>query len=237
MSVERAGAVGTGTGRGARKLVIFGVSNFLSDIFDAALATGLRPSKIVLHLPEAGGERNIGVAERLRRLAELGPKPDVQPLSEFEPGDRESYILGPTDPAREGLAIEITKRFNIRFCNLIHPTAYVSPLASMGHGVFVGAGAVIAAGVRLKDHVLINRGATIGHDTEIESYSRVQPGATICGLIRIGRKVTVGAGATVIERLTIGDGAFIGAGVVVTGDVAPGTRVLGARAIRPPRPR
>lgn len=214
----------------AKKLVIFGASNFVSDIFDAALGAGLAPSKVVLDLPEPGGERNVALSERIRRLAEIGPRPEVLQLSEFEPEDGESYILGPTTPTRQALADEVVKRFHVSFCNLIHPTAYVSPLASMGHGVFIGAGSVIAPGARLGDHVVVNRGATIGHDTEVESYSRVQPGATICSLTGIGSKVTVGAGATLIERLRIGDGAYIAAGAVVIDDVEPWTLMVGVPA-------
>jgi sugar O-acyltransferase (sialic acid O-acetyltransferase NeuD family) len=214
----------------AKKLVIFGASNFVSDIFDAALATGLTPSKVVLHLPESRGERNIAISERISRLAKMGPRPEVQQLSQFEPGNDELYILGPTTPTRQALADEVVQRFHISFCSLIHPTAYVSPLAAVGQGVFIGAGSVIAPGARLGDHVVVNRGATIGHDTEIEDYSRVQPGATICSLTWIGRKVTVGAGATLIERLRIGDGAYISAGAVVIDDVQPWALMVGVPA-------
>ncbi len=215
------------------RLVVFGASNFLSDIFDAALASGLLPSKVVLHLPETAGTRDRPVAHRLERLAALGVQVTVEQLDAFEPGDGELYILGPTTPTRHVLVDAIARRHAIEYCNLVHPTAYVSPLAMLGHGVFVGAQAVIAAGVWCHDHVVVNRGATIGHDTEIASFSRVQPGATVCSLSTIGARVTIGAGATLIERLCIGDDAFIGAGAVVLGDVAPATVVVGvpARAI------
>jgi len=212
------------------RLVVFGATNFLSDIFDASLALGLAPGKVVLHLPESTGERDLPVAERVKRLAALGVIVKVQKLEEFEPGENEVYILGPTTPTRQGLVDEIARRFPIDFCTLIHPTAYVSPLASLGKGVFVGAMSAIAAGVRCHDHVFINRGVTIGHDTEIDSFSRVQPGATVCSLCKIGQKVTIGAGATLIDRLIVGSGAFVGAGAVVTRDVPPSTVVVGVPA-------
>lgn len=215
------------------RLVVFGASNFLSDIFDAALALEMVPSKVVLHLPESTGVRDRPIAHRIEGLAALGVQVTVEQLETFEPTAGEVYILGPTTPTRHALVDAIAHRHAIQFCTLVHPTAYVSPLAELGHGVFVGARAVIAAGVRCHDHVVINRGATIGHDTEIESYSRVQPGATVCSLSSIGARVTIGAGATLIERLHIGNDAFIGAGAVVLDDVAPGTVVVGvpARAI------
>jgi sugar O-acyltransferase (sialic acid O-acetyltransferase NeuD family) len=216
------------------KLVVFGASNFLSDIFDASIALGLTPSKIVMHLPESTGERDIPVAERVRRLAAIGVDVKVQRIAEFEPEDNERYILGPTTPTRQMLVEEISLRFRLEFCTLVHPTAYVSPLAAIGPGTFVGAKSVLAAGVRCHDHVFINRGVTIGHDTEIESFSRLQPGATVCSLSKIGKKVTIGAGATLVDRLRVGSGAFVGAGAVVVEDVPNSTLVVGvpARAIR-----
>jgi sugar O-acyltransferase (sialic acid O-acetyltransferase NeuD family) len=210
-----------------RRLVIFGASNILSDLFDCALANGLVPAKVVLHLPESTGERDLPLAARIAALKRLCELPLVETLDAFHPAADELYILGPTTPARENLVMELERRFALRYHTLIHPSAYVSPLAQLGHGVFVGANSVIGPGASLDDHVFVNRGVTIGHDTQVGSYSRIQPGADLGGLSRIGRGVTIAIGATVLERLVVGDGAFIGAGAVVTADVAGKTLVVG----------
>jgi sugar O-acyltransferase (sialic acid O-acetyltransferase NeuD family) len=214
----------------SRRLVILGASNIVSDLFDCALANDLPPAKVVLHWPEAVGERDIPLAARIAALEGLCAPPCVEMLDDFHPCAGELYLLGPTAPARDGLAAEIERRFGLRYHSLIHPAAYVSPLAQLGEGVFVGASSVIGPGVRLGDHVFVNRGVTIGHDTQIGSFSRVQPGANLGGLSRIGSGVTIAIGATVLERLVIGDGAFVGAGAVVTKDVADGVRVFGGPA-------
>jgi len=213
-----------------KSLVIFGTSNILSDLFDCALANQLSVGKIVLHLAEEIGERDRSLADRLSDLGAMGTLPIVVPLDEFTPADNEVYILGPTTPTRAVLAAEVQKRFAIKFTQLVHPSAYVSPLASLGDGVFVGANSVIGPGVKLADHVFVNRGVTIGHDTSIGSFSRIQPGSNLGGLSRIGSGVTVGIGATLIERLVVGDDAFIGAGAVVTADVATSVLVVGIPA-------
>ncbi|MCX7145157.1 MAG: acetyltransferase [Sulfuritalea sp.] len=213
-----------------RRLVIFGASNIVSDLFDCALANGLVPVKVVLHLPESTGARDISLATRIAALKGLCEPPQVQRLDDFQPGADELYLLGPTTPTRVNLAAELERRFGLGYHTLIHPTAYVSPLAKLGQGVFVGANSVIGPGARLGDHVFVNRGVTIGHDTHIGSFSRIQPGANLGGLSRIGRGVTVAIGATLLERLVIGDGAFVGAGAVATEDVAEGVLVLGIPA-------
>jgi sugar O-acyltransferase (sialic acid O-acetyltransferase NeuD family) len=213
----------------AKQLVIFGTSNMLSDIFDCALANGLQLKKVVVHLPEQAGERDLSVAERIRALQGICDPPSVEQLRDFQPQAGEVYLLGPTTPTRAVLAQELEK-FGIAFHTLIHPTAYVSPLAVLGQGIFIGANSVIAPGVRLADHVFVNRGVTIGHDTRIESFSRIQPGSNLGSLCRIGRGVTIGIGATVRERLYIGDNAVIGAGAVALEDIPPNVLVAGIPA-------
>ena len=213
-----------------RRLVIFGASNILSDLFDCALAKGVVPVKVVLHLPESAGERDIPLATRVAALRGLCAPPRVEMLDDFQPGADEVYLLGPTTPTRVNLAAELERRFGLRYHTLIHPTAWVSPLAQLGQGGFVGANSVIGPGACLGEHVFVNRGVTIGHDTHIGSFSRIQPGANLGGLSRIGRGVTVAIGATLLERLVIGNGAFIGAGAVVTEDVADDVLVFGIPA-------
>jgi sugar O-acyltransferase (sialic acid O-acetyltransferase NeuD family) len=220
------------TGHGEKRLVIFGASNILSDLFDCALANGLVPVKVVLHHPEDTDERSVPVADRAARLAPLCAPPSIIRLSEFEPGSDEVYLLGPTTPTRCELAGILTGRFNIAFHTLVHPTAYVSPLATLGAGTFVGARSVIAAGAELGEHVFVNRGVTIGHDTHIGAFSRIQPGSALGGLSKIGRGVTIGIGATLIERLVVGDNAVIGAGSTVLKDVPANVVVVGTPAER-----
>ena len=214
----------------ATPLVVFGASNFVSDVFDAAMALGLVPRCVVLHLPESRGDRDVPLSERVAALAAHGVKIAIQSMQEFEARDGDAYFLGPTTPARRVLVEEVRQRFGIRFRSLVHPAAYVSPLATIGEGVFIGANAVVAAGARCHDFSLLNRGATVGHDTELGAYSRVQPGATVCSLSRVGTAVTIGAGATLVERLRIGDSAYVAAGAVVVNDVEPGTLVAGVPA-------
>jgi sugar O-acyltransferase (sialic acid O-acetyltransferase NeuD family) len=213
-----------------RRLVIFGASNIVSDLFECALANGLVPAKVVLHLPEPGGDRDIPVAQRAARLAPFCAPPVIQLLDEFEPGPDEVYMLGPTTPTRATLAALLTERFRLQFHSLVHPTAYVSPLATFGRGVFVGANSAIASGATLGEHVFVNRGATIGHDTTIGAFSRIQPGSNLGGLSRLGRGVTVGIGATLLERLVIGDNAVIAAGAAVLDDVPENALVAGVPA-------
>lgn len=215
----------------AKKLVIIGNSNILSDLFDCALAQEIVVSKIVLHEPEdLNMPRSIPLAERLSQWRRWYPDIKVIKFDEFYPDSDEQYILGPTTPLRRQITTQLDARFTLQFCTLIHPRAYVSPLADVAPGVFIGANSVIAPGVRLAAHTFVNRAVSIGHDTVIGEYSRIQPGSNLGGLSQYGTGVTVGLGATVLERTHVGDNSVIAAGSVVLEDVPANVMVAGVPA-------
>ena len=142
------------------QLVIFGSSNILSDLFDCALANGLTIKKVVLHLAEQCGERDLPLVERVAMLHRLGQTTQIQTFEQFEPEPNELYLLGPTTPSRAQLVQALAERFQaaqcaLSFVTLVHPTAYVSPLAQLSQGVFVGANSVIGPGVQLAEHVFV----------------------------------------------------------------------------------
>jgi sugar O-acyltransferase (sialic acid O-acetyltransferase NeuD family) len=118
--------------------------------------------------------------------------------------------------------------------SVIHPSAVIDfETASIGEGVFIGAGVIGTVNLVLESFALCNFGSTIGHESRIGRGSVVSPGANISGGVSIGQGVLIGTGAQVLQYRTIGNGARVGAGAVVTKDVAPGQTVIGipARAV------
>jgi sugar O-acyltransferase (sialic acid O-acetyltransferase NeuD family) len=214
-----------------RDVVVFGSSNILSDLADCAHASGLRISRVVVDEEPAPGPRDVPLAVRVRSFERLGMAVCIERIDGFEPRAGELYVIGPTTPQRFALVERLQQRLGLRFHTLVHPRACVSPLAEMAEGCFVGAGSVLAPGVRLAAHVFVNRGVTIGHDTAVESYARLQPGANVGGLTRVGRGSTVGLGATVLERLVIGSETVVAAGAVVTSDLPDRVLAAGVPAV------
>ena len=210
-----------------RDIVLFGVSNMLSDIAEAIDALGGRVVEIVTNAPETVRERTFGIAQRFTRL---GMSPRFGSIEAFHPGPDQVFGLGTTAAGRLALLEQVRSQWRLDFPEIVHPAAYVSRFVTLGQAVFVGAGSVIGPCTTLGDAVFVNRGATIGHDTLIGAGSRIMPGSNVGGHVRIGTGVTIGMGASVIEELHIGDGAFVAAGAVVVRDVAEGERVAGVPA-------
>jgi sugar O-acyltransferase (sialic acid O-acetyltransferase NeuD family) len=209
-------------------MILFGVSNVLSDVYDCAHALGKKITRIVLNAPEEKRERTKGFETRLR---EFNEHPLITPLEDFAPREEEEYFVVPTTPRKAVLIEFLQNTHQLKFSQLIHPTAYISPYAKIGQGVFIGAGSVIGPGCVLKDHVFVNRGVNVGHDTVIHEYARLNPGSNIAGHVEILAGAMIGLGANVIEELIIGKGAVVAAGAVVIKDVQDKTLVAGIPAV------
>jgi serine O-acetyltransferase len=102
--------------------------------------------------------------------------------------------------------------------------------AQIGEAMFLGhhgTGVVVHPNTTFGDRVVLWHNVTIAATTAPGSPHRIV----------IGDDVEIGAGALIVAKhdagLVVGAGAKVGAGAVVTRDVEPGSRVVGA----PARPR
>ncbi len=209
-------------------MILFGVGNMLSDIFECVHLVGKRVTRIVINVPEQKRERTKDLETRLR---ELNERPAITPLEDFVSEEDEEYFVVPTTPKKSALIEFLKKKYGLRFSQLVHPTACVSPYAEIGQGVFIGAVSVISPGCVLKNHVFVNRGVTVGHDTVLHEYVRLNPGCNIAGHVQIFDGATIGIGANIIEELVIGKESVVAAGAVVIRDVQEKTLVAGVPAV------
>jgi len=84
---------------------------------------------------------------------------------------------------------------------LIHPSAYVSPKASIGEGTVILPKAIVNIGTVIEPSCIINLGAIIDHDCVIGVGSHICLGAIVKGMNHIPKCTKVEAGE-VIERGT-----------------------------------
>lgn len=113
---------------------------------------------------------------------------------------------------------------------LVHPTAWVSPHATLGPGCIVMAGAAVNVGTSLGEACLINTGATVDHDCHLAAGVHVSPGAHLAGGVQVDEMAWVGMAAALKEGVRVRRAATVGAGAVVLGDVEAGACVVGCPA-------
>lgn len=119
---------------------------------------------------------------------------------------------------------------NDDYISLIHPTAWVSPSATVRAGSVIMANAVIQADVKIGSHTIINTSAIVEHDNKLGPFVHLSPNAVLTGSDWIDEGVHIGAGATVIPHKKIGKWATVGAGATVIHDLPDGCTAVGIPA-------
>lgn len=121
-----------------------------------------------------------------------------------------------------------------RFATVIHPTARVSPLATIGRNVLIMAGVVVTSNAVISDHVCVLPNTVIHHDVSIGAWSMIGANVTIAGHTTIAECCYIGSGTSLMNGLLIGTGALVGLGSNVTRSVAAWSTVAGnpARSLR-----
>lgn len=121
----------------------------------------------------------------------------------------------------------VAERLRGPFATAIHPSALLSPTATVGEGSVVMQGAVIQAEARIGRHCIINTRASIDHECVIEDYVHIAPGCTVSGGVHVGEGTWLGAGSTIIQGVCVGRNCFIGAGSVVVKDIPDNSKAYG----------
>lgn len=113
----------------------------------------------------------------------------------------------------------LAQSLNLPWHTAVHPTAYVSPSASIGEGTVVLPRAVIHTDASVGCHCIVNSGAVVEHDNVLCDYSHVSPGAALAGRVFVGECTQVGVGASVKNNVSICGDCVIGAGAAVVKDI------------------
>jgi len=114
--------------------------------------------------------------------------------------------------------------------NAIHPSAVISPSATLGYGIAIMAGVIINANVSVGSLSIINTGAVIEHGCKIGRSVHVAPLSALAGNVSVGEMSNLGIGSRAIPGVSIGRHVTLGAGAVVIGDIADGLTCVGMPA-------
>lgn len=136
------------------------------------------------------------------------------------------YIMGIANlKYRKGI-IERFLEAGARFTGLIHPTALISPSATIGEGVVISHNASVGPKVKIGNFNMLNSRCTIGHDTIMGDYNFISPKVALSGNTHIGNNNMIGTNASTIPGAKIGNNNVIGAGMVVYKNIGNGETVF-----------
>jgi sugar O-acyltransferase (sialic acid O-acetyltransferase NeuD family) len=173
--------------------------------------------KVGREVAPGGGSVVIGEPELLGYL-ERGRFPDGVDAAALGVGDNRARQLA------------LARCAELCVPSLVHPSAVVSPSATLGRGSVVFPAAVVNAGARIGVAVIVNSAAVVEHDCVLADAVHVSPHATLAGGVVVGERSWIGAGATVIQGVRVGADVTVGAGAVVLRDVSAGSTVVGVPA-------
>ncbi len=139
----------------------------------------------------------------------------------------EAFIAIDDTKLRRNLVSVLKEERHVQPVNAIHPRAFVSPKAEIGHGNFVDFGSYLAPASKVGSYCLIHSNASVGVECVLGDFVQVGSGSNINANVTIEDEVFIGSGVTIISGVTIGKGARLGAGSVVIAPVKSGETVFG----------
>lgn len=159
----------------------------------------------------------------------LGPLKRV-----FEPSILQAFpaaLVGIGHSATRLFWLEQLGRIGYKRPLLIHPMAWVSPSASLGHGTVVLAQATVQAEAKIGSGAILNTGCSVDHDVFLADGVHVCPGARLAGGVHVGLRSFIGIGACVIQQKSIGSDVIVGAGAAVVDNLPDGITAVGVPAV------
>lgn len=134
--------------------------------------------------------------------------------------------LGIANPSTKEMVCKVLKSKNVKFANIIHPTARISENAVIGEGFIAYPDSFVCSNARVGNFVSL-LSSKISHDCIIGDYCTILSYVGLNGNTTLGKRVFIGNHAAMIQGLNIGDDVHIGIGSVVVKDLESGLHVFG----------
>ncbi|CAH1552903.1 NeuD/PglB/VioB family sugar acetyltransferase [Vibrio rotiferianus] len=203
-----------------KQLYIIGSSGHAKVIIDAVEEQGLYSIAGLIDDFRTLGEETLGYAvvgglSWLLEKAKHNPETTVY-----------AFIAIGANYARKMINDRCAEAPNIKFVNVIHPTASVSKYAVVGDGCFIGAKSVVAVNSTLEEHVIVNHGASIDHDGYLAAYSSLAPLAALAGSVTVQSQTVIGIGAAVLEKRSVAANCVVAANATVIESVEESNAVM-----------
>ena len=156
----------------------------------------------------------------------LGP---TSRIGELAGGGRAGAICAIGDPVVRWRIVAAAGD-TVVFPNVLHPTASVSPRASLGVGNVLSQHVVLQAGVEVGNFNSFNVAAVMGPVAKVHDFCTVNAQAMIASGAEAEDFAYIGMGAKIKQRTRVAKGTRVGANAFVSRPTAPWTTVFGVPA-------
>jgi len=156
--------------------------------------------------------------------------PVLGPLSESKKYPHCKFVNGIGSEKNFWKKKEILSSLNIpleQYETIIHPSANVSRLAHLGHGVVLFQNVSVTSNAIVGNHVIILPNTVISHDDIVGDYCCFAAGVCVSGNVTIDHSCYLGSNSAIINGIHIGNSCLVGMGSVVLQDIVPNSVVVG----------
>lgn len=153
-------------------------------------------------------------------------EPFLGSIKDHEVKKDAQYLMGIANVKYRRPIIERFEMEGAVFIGLVHPTALISPSASLGKGVIISHNASVGPKAVIGDHNILNSRCTIGHDTKIGRYNFISPQVALSGHTEVGDENMIGVNSCTIPGIRIGNNNIIAAGTIIYKNVADGQTLI-----------
>lgn len=200
----------------AKLLVIIGAGGHALDILDIA-SNATEDVCIIGFLDDV--KKTEDTALKMSVLGQIKDYPKIAKFYHDNWGYKIYYTIGINDSKTRYVIDQYMKDFDAEPLTLIHKSAIISSMSTVGLGSVIGHGAVITANAKVGIHTHMNTNSSVNQGSTIGDYCTLSPGVVVCGDVNIGNHTTLGANSTIINLKRIGHNTTIGAGAVVVHDI------------------
>lgn len=201
-----------------RRLLVIGAGGHAKVVIDVARAEGWNPVAAL---------DPVGAGHHCSEVPVVGNDDLAQTL--YGEGLRFAVIALGSNRLRARIG-ERLQAIGFHCPRIIHPSAIMSPYASVGDGTVMMPGAIINSHAQIGSFAIINTGAIVEHDCRIGNGAHIAPRSVMGGNVEIGDLVLFGIGAVARPGVVIGRNATVAAGAVIVSQIADGQVVAGVPA-------
>lgn len=138
----------------------------------------------------------------------------IRDLEKIYPEYSNLVVAIGNNPLREKIYHE-AEQVGFEFPNIVWPSAYISPYASVGRGCIILNNAVVQNDAVLGDGTILCSGAEAHHGSTIGNHCVIYSNSVIRSLTHVGDRVWIGSTVSISTGASVPDDAVIEDGSVV----------------------